>query len=349
MRAEQFEANDQYSQAWEIARYLEQHSESWVSGEELSRQLGVSRTSIWKYIQTLRRHGLIIEGQTRRGYRYIDDRDSLAPYQIERERKTSWLGRFFRYYPTIGSTNQVAKALAQTYPDDGIVVVADEQTAGRGRRGRQWLSPPGKGLWFSAVLRPELPPAEVAGLTLVAAVAAVRAIHRETGVLLQIKWPNDLELNSYKVGGILTEMSGEADRVDYIVLGLGINVNLAQEEFPPEMRHRASSLAVLAGRKIPRRPLFLTLLVELENCYTEFLRGRFPELLAEWRQRSSTLGKKVNVFLPRRKVEGTAIDVDEEGALLVADEAGRVQRFVAGEVTLREFPAPSDRNPSGTP
>lgn len=342
MNDKRADLSDEDNQTWKIARYLEAHSEEWVSGEELSRQLGVSRTSIWKHIENLRRQGLIIDGQTRRGYRFIDNRDCLAPHEVEKDLKTHCLGRILRYYLTVGSTNQVAKALALTHPEEGIVAVAEEQTAGRGRRGREWLSPAGKGLWFSVVLRPGLASAEIPRLTLVVAVAAARAIERVTGLRISIKWPNDLEFNSYKIGGILTEMAGEADHIDYIVVGIGINVNLQQEEFPPEMRQRASSLAVAAGKRIPRRPLFLAILTELEGCYGDFLKGGFPGLLDEWRERSSTLGKKVNVYLPGRKVEGTALDVDDDGALLVELDGGGTQRFLAGEVTLREFPAPRE-------
>lgn len=238
------------------------------------------------------------------------------------------------YRDVVDSTNRVAHCLAgQGYPG-GTTVLAEMQTAGRGRHGRSWNSSPGKGLWFSLLLRPPrtLVPAGAAALTLAVAATAAGALTAETGVPLHVKWPNDLQADGRKVAGILTEMKAEPDRIDYIIVGIGINVNQARADFPPELRDRAGSLRLAAGHSFDRPPLFLALRkTTLDACLLYFEQGFVP-FHQTWKDINITLGRPVRVFRPGGYLDGTALDLDPDGALLLRDRRGRLHRLRSGEL-----------------
>lgn len=227
---------------YEIVELLKEAASGYVSGGELGRRFCISRTAIWKHIEELRQEGYSIEASSRKGYRLLPTDDKLNSYEITRELGTMTVGREVQFFDTIDSTNNHAKKLAFGGCVDGMSVIAGQQMSGRGRLGREWVSPPDKGIYISIVLRPDIAPAQTQILTLVTAVATVKAISKVTGVQPGIKWPNDLVIDGKKVCGILLEMSSEADRVNYIVIGIGINYSQNAEEFPPELSNRAISL-----------------------------------------------------------------------------------------------------------
>jgi len=320
-----------------VLALLRRKAGGFVSGEDICHELGISRTAVWKHIQSLREEGYIIDAHFRLGYRFRKAPDILLPEELLPRLRTKVLGQSIHYFPSIGSTNDEAKRLAAAGCPEGTVVIAEVQEAGRGRLSRGWFSPPGKGITMSVVLRPAIPPREAPRCTLAAAVAVHRAISQFAGVACGIKWPNDIldKQSGRKLVGILTEMSAEIDAVNYIVVGIGINVNSTQEDFPPEIAGIAASLAMISGQPFCRPELVAALLDELEQAYFKITNDRFAEILAAWREASLTLGAEVAVFEPGGSgFTGMARDIDAEGALLVETPQG-MRRVVAGDVTLR--------------
>ena len=226
--------------------------------------------------------------------------------------------------------------LARDGVREGAVVFAESQTRGRGRLGRKWLSPARKGLWFSILLRPNLRPQETTRLTVASAVALRRAIVAETKLFPEIKWPNDILVNGKKVAGILTELSAELDKVRYIILGIGIDVNLGANEFPAELRKTATSLKIEAGEPVSRAALAVAILARLDEVYAEITAGNFLEIANEWEEHCGTIGKNVAVHMGDRTLRGRAESLDDAGALLLRTEHGRLEPIFGGDVTLEK-------------
>ena len=302
-----------------------------ISGEYLAAQLGLSRAAVWKRVHRLTAQGYVIEGSPRRGYRLLGVPDKLLPEEVLQGLKTRVFTGPVYYFETLNSTNDLAKELAAQGAPEGAVVVAEAQTGGRGRLGREWDSPPGAGLYVSLVLRPMLPPMELPQITLTTAVAVVRAVRRVAGLAPGIKWPNDLLIKGKKLGGILTEMETESDRIRHVVVGLGLNVN--NPGFPSELAATATSLTLEAGRTFSRVHLLQAWLEEFEELYGRFLQQRFPEILEEWKSYAVTLGKMVTVRQGPREISGQATDVAPDGALLLRTNNGEMVRVTSGEIT----------------
>lgn len=320
----------------EILRLLRQNSEGYISGEDISKMLNVSRTAIWKHMQALKEEGYQISSHPRLGYCLRTVPDLLLPNEICPRLTTNCLGHSLYYFTTIHSTNNEAKRLAAEGCPEGTIVLAEEQQSGRGRLSRGWFSPYAKGIWLSVVLRPKFPPQEAPKCTLLAAVAVARTI-RSLGVHCGIKWPNDILYQGKKLVGILTEMNAEMDAVNYIVIGMGINVNTDASEFPEELSDIATSLSAILGQSVSRIDVLITLLAELEALYTQVCESGFAPVLNEWRKLSTTLGQVVDVFGINRSFSGTALDIDDEGALIVQTDAG-LEKVIAGDVSVRAKP-----------
>jgi len=253
---------------------------------------------------------------------------STTSYNIELLNK-----RGVHYYPSLGSTSVELRRLAEEGAPEGAVVLADSQSAGRGRRGRVWHSPPGKGLYFSLLLRPQRSKAaEAAALTLVAAVSTARLLRKSSGAAVTIKWPNDLLVDRKKLGGILTEAKSEGTVLHYLLLGIGLNLNHQIDDFPIELRGRATSLALESSRTLERTPLFLSLRETLlEDCRLFFGKG-FAPFQQPWKEMSATLGRTVEVALPGKMLRGKAVDIGSTGALLIEDEKGKRHHIRCGEI-----------------
>lgn len=306
-----------------------------VSGEAISAKLKKSRTAVWQWITELREAGYEIEASPRRGYRLVRRPDRLYPWEVKRHLRTAVLGREFEYAAQMSSTSDVAKARAKEGAPEGLVVVAEEQLAGRGRRGRMWSSPFGLGVWSSILLRPEITPYEAPQMALLAALATSRAIEEETGLPAEVKWPNDVLVRGKKVSGILVEMDAELESVRSLVVGIGINANLPAEALPAEVRASATSLLVAGGGPVDRAALLARTLGALEQVYLTWQRVGFPPLLEEVRSRLGLLGRSVSVFEQGRTWAGRAVDVAPDGALLVRRESGEVVPLYAAEVSVR--------------
>ena len=316
-----------------ILEMLRNAGSVYISGEEIASRLGVSRTAVWKHIRELREAGYDIRSHSRSGYMLCETPDLLLPGEIRHDLNTKIMGQKIVYYEDIPSTNIEAKRLAAEGAPEGTVVVSEAQSTGRGRMERAFFSPKGKGIWFSIFLRAVFLPQEAPKCTLLAAVAVAKAMD-QFGLRAGIKWPNDVLYEGKKLVGILTEMHAEMDRINYVVIGTGINVNIMPEEFPPELRDCATSLAIMKGEKLPRAAFFRAVLQAIEELYLMVRKQGFASLMEEWRHYTITLGQEVNVISVNETFAGRAVDIDADGALLVETEQG-VRRVLAGDVSIR--------------
>lgn len=307
-----------------------------VSGADLAARLGVSRAAVWARIEDLRRLGYDIEASPHGGYRLLRVPDVLhADDLLSRLGTTRVIGRDIRVFQETTSTNDVAEKLARDGVREGVVVFAESQTRGRGRLGRRWVSPPRKGLWFSVLLRPRLRPQAATRLTIMSATALVRALESRTGLAPEIKWPNDILLRGRKVAGILTELHAELDSVQYVILGIGVDVNAGPTDFPPEVRSLATSLKSETGEAIDRGELAAAILRELDQDYARVCGSRFEAVADEWEQHCRTIGRQVVIQVGDRRVQGRAESLDEDGALLLRSQHGHLERIIGGDVTLK--------------
>ncbi|NLM12763.1 MAG: biotin--[acetyl-CoA-carboxylase] ligase [Epulopiscium sp.] len=309
-------------------------SDGYVSGEEISKILGVSRTAIWKVITHLKEEGYIIESVTKKGYLLRGTPDLLTEDEVRYQLKTKWLGQKIHHYHQIDSTNKEAKKLAANGEREGTVVIAEEQLAGRGRLGRTWVSPPQTGIWMSVILRPPISPADASKITLIAGLAVCEGIKAVTGLPAQIKWPNDIVLHNKKICGILTEMSAELEKVNYIILGIGINVNMSS--FPEDIKNMATSLKIEGGKDYDRKEIVKAILTNLEKYYEAYLNKQDLEnLIEKYKSYCLTLGKEVKIIHRNEEFIGKAIDLTEEGELMVEKHDGQVITVFFGEVSVR--------------
>jgi BirA family biotin operon repressor/biotin-[acetyl-CoA-carboxylase] ligase len=316
----------------DILRLLRTSRSGFVSGAELASAMGVSRTAVWKHVKSLEQEGYGIEAVPSKGYRLLSAPDLIVPGEVQRELRTKTIGRAIVHRIETGSTNGLAMELALQGAAEGTAVVAEAQTAGKGRRGRSWVSPRGN-LYLSVVLRPAVPVYKAPLITLMGAVAVASAIRKHLGVPAAIKWPNDILISGKKVCGLLTEMSAEPDRIRHIVLGIGVNVNMDLRVLPSDIRSRSTTLAAEAGRSIDRTKLLKALLTELDHWYRCFLRKE-ADVIVAWQELNETIGKRVAVSGAGDILEGKAAGVDAEGRLILQLDDGTVRQVAAGDVTI---------------
>ena len=306
-----------------------------VSGEALGRAAGISRSAVWKHVKELRREGYVICSTPRRGYSLVSAPDFLLPEEIGAGLVTRVLGRSVIYCPEVQSTQDYAKKMAAEGAAEGTVVIAERQSEGRGRMGRAWSSP-GGGVYVSLILRPALRPAEATKIPLVAGVAVAGALEESTHLSPRLKWPNDVLIKGKKVAGILAEMGAEMDRLEWIVVGIGINVNTEQADFPEELANSATSLKAEGGRTFERVKILQGILAELERCYDEFQHTGFEPFRRRWKEMSDMIGAEVTVTRGDECEEGVAVDIDEGGGLILENGDGRFQKILSGDVSVRK-------------
>lgn len=316
----------------EILNLLRAHPDTFISGEEISRRFHVSRTAVWKKIKHLRDLGYEIEASTRSGYRLIQAPDILSPAEIKPFIKTERLGKTIHYFHTLDSTNTKAYELAVRGAEEGEVVIAESQDKGKGRLGRVWFSPPYVNLYLSIILRPKIAPPQASLITFLAAVATAKAIESCSDLQPSIKWPNDILLEGRKVAGLLNEIQSETDRIHFVILGIGVNLNAELETFPKEIHSLATSLKREAGKPISRKDFLSILLHQLEDWYTLFLKEGGDPILKAWKERAQIEGRMVKVTSFGETLSGIAVDVDSDGALLLKMENGNQKRIVAGDI-----------------
>jgi BirA family biotin operon repressor/biotin-[acetyl-CoA-carboxylase] ligase len=306
----------------------------YISGQALSEILGVSRTAIWKNINELRKSGYNIESSSKKGYKLagapdvLDSRELIIP-------EGQLIGREIIHFEEIDSTNNYAKKIANEGFLHGTLVVAEKQTLGRGRVGREWKSFNSDGLWFTIILRPDLEPEKVQIITLAASVAVVEGIFEAQGIVCGIKWPNDIILDGCKLGGILTELSAEPGHVNYVVVGIGININQDLDTFDYEIKSKATSLKIHTGIPVSRVKLLGSILTRFENIYSTMLQGNTQEIINRWSRYSVTLGRDVRILFKDKEYYGTAQSIALDGKLVVKCNDGVVREIAAGEIQVR--------------
>ena len=305
-----------------------------VSGEELSSKLNVSRTAIWKHVKSLKAIGYEIEAVPSQGYRLVSVPDILSPVEIEASLATERIGRRVVCVREADSTNILAFKMAEEGAEEGTTVIADCQRAGKGRMGRRWESPSGVNLYCSVILRPQILPFLAPQLTLMSAVAVARTIDSTTNLRSQIKWPNDILVNGCKVAGLLNELSAETEGVNFVILGIGVNINMERGQFPPDLRYPATSLAIEQGKAVRRLEFVRALLRSLDELYALFLRKGDGAIRDLWLERCNVLGRRIKVSGQQDGLTGVVTGVDEFGGLLVRTDDGREERILAGDVTL---------------
>lgn len=324
----------------QILKMLREAGADYVSGQYLCDHLGVTRQAVWKNIGQLKEYGYEIESVSRKGYRLVARPDKLYGPEIESYLPPDGFCKRVECHDCIDSTNIRAKQLAECGEPEGTLVVADRQTAGRGRRGREWLAESGVGIWMTWILRPRLEPTQLSGITLIAALAVNRTIREVCGVESQIKWPNDIVLGGKKLCGILTEVSSETNYIHYAVTGIGINVNTVQ--FPAEMQDLATSLYLQTGCKVERTALVGRFAVLYGEYYEQYLQdGNLEAFVEEYNQMLINLDQQVTIYHgmveeadPSKTETGIARGIQEDGALLVEID-GCCKPIVSGEVSVR--------------
>jgi BirA family biotin operon repressor/biotin-[acetyl-CoA-carboxylase] ligase len=318
-----------------ILQALREAGDGHVPGTELAETLGVTPGAVKERIETLRELGYDIEATPHRGYRLLSAPDALHADDLKaRLGKTRAIGRDIQVFQETTSTNDVVEKLARDNVKEGVVVFAESQTKGRGRLGRKWISPRNKGLWFSVLLRPKLRPQETTQLTVACGIALRRAITEQTGLAAEIKWPNDIMVKGKKVAGILTELSAETDRINYSIVGIGVDVNLNAADFPPDVRGIATSLKLESGKEVSRPELAVLILRELDADYARVSAGKFAVVADEWEKFCTTIGQQVAIRIGDRTVRGRAESLSDDGELLLRTDHGHLERIVGGDVTV---------------
>lgn len=307
--------------------------DTYVSGQEICDKLNISRTAVWKYVHILQQEGYQIESVKKRGYRFMKAPDCLTAEEIVSQLSTKVFAQKTIYYEEIDSTNEEAKRLAEHGAIHGTLIVADYQSKGKGRRGRTWLSSKGDCIYMSIILRPDMESQYAAGLTLVAALAVSDGIDH-LGCKTEIKWPNDVIINGKKVCGILTEMSGEIDYINYVVVGIGINVN--DDQFPTEIDSMATSIKLESGKMQNRAKLVAYIMEAMEEYYLLYRKtNNLSLLLDKYNKKLVNVNEKVKLVRKGEEQIRIALGIDETGALILEDENNVSEKIISGEVSVR--------------
>lgn len=316
-----------------LLQILIDHQGTYVSGETISNHLGCSRTAVWKHIEDLRKNGYELEAAPRKGYRITYIPNLLSDSEIKAGLETEFIGNDIVFKRSLNSTQELAHRLATDGAKEGTVVVADEQTGGKGRLGRTWFSPIGSGIWMSLIVRPEIPPQQAPQLTLLTAVAVVRGIKEATNIDCEIKWPNDILYEGKKLVGILTEMQAEPDQVHSIIIGVGVNVN--QAAFPNELDSLATSLRIITGKEIKRSIVIQKIFEHFEKLYVEYLNSGFLMIKKMWEVYTVTLGKRISARTVSKTIEGYAKGINDEGVLLLEDDNGEINYIYSADIEIK--------------
>ncbi len=304
-----------------------------VSGETICKELGVTRSAVWKQIKELRQMGYTITSSQKKGYRLTHSSNKLLPYEIQKNLRTQFIGKKLRYLEKTPSTNAVGKQICQDGDVEklnGTVIIAEEQSGAVGRMGRTWISP-GGGIWITIILKPGIPVDHVFMITMAGSIAVARAMRREFEIGALIKWPNDIFIGNKKVAGLLLELAAEADTVHYCLLGIGVNVNVPISNFTPELQKDITSISAEVGHDVDRAAFLARILKEFESRYLLLEEGEYETILQEWKSLSCTLENHVQIRTLKNTFEGDAVDIDEFGALIIRKENGRLERVIAGD------------------
>jgi BirA family biotin operon repressor/biotin-[acetyl-CoA-carboxylase] ligase len=317
----------------DLLTLLRDNQDSFLSTKQIAEKLGIHPYVIYQSIKELRRWDFQIASEKGKGYKLLEAPQFLLSAEIREKLKTKILGKEILSYRTVGSTNDLAFRLAEGGAAEGTLIVSDQQTKGRGRMGRDWHSPPKLGLWISLILRPQVPPYKAPGLSICAGLALAQAIQDLSGLDARIKWPNDCLISDKKVGGILLELSAELDRTNFVIAGIGVNVNHRPSDFPKKLSAKVTSIRMEWGQELSRMELLILFLERFEDIYLDFKNNGLIHQRRLIKKLSSLLGRKVQVKFGKEIIEGQAQDIDDNGSLIIKTKKG--ERAVrAGEVTV---------------
>ncbi|AUB56923.1 MULTISPECIES: biotin--[acetyl-CoA-carboxylase] ligase [Methanobacterium] len=316
----------------QILKTLHAQKGEYVSSDNLASKMGISNAQLSDEIQKLQNDGYRIDSSSERGYRLIKTTNRLLPYEIQLNLTTKYIGQEIYHYSEVDSTNNVAKELAEKGAVEGTIVIAESQRRGKGRRGKKWLSPSG-GVWMTIILRPDIPTSQAPLLTLLTGVAVAETLTHECGLDVGIKWPNDILIGDKKVCGILTEAIARKGGLDYVVVGIGIDLNVDVDEFPPDLRKGATSLKNELEKEIPGEKLVQNFLLNFENLYQNFKEGQLSEILNQWRSLSTTIGSTVEVKKRGGTIRGEAVGITRDGILILEMDDGSLRKIISGECT----------------
>ncbi len=323
------------------ARIIEllRESDEYLSGAEIASNIGVTRVAIWKRVNSLRKKGYVIEGSPMKGYKLVQLPDlSIEEIKNALSKENLKIGSDLVFYKTLSSTNITATELALKGYSEGTVIIADEQTDGKGRLGRRWISPAGKNLYISVILTPPISPRDATILTILSAVACCIALKKLLPIPISIKWPNDLIVNDKKIGGILTEIKADIDKIFLAIIGIGININLDLEDLPDDIRETATSIKILTGEHFCRTTVVIEILREIQRWYDILLSNGKTDLLLQWQLHTSTIGRRVRVKIGNDVFKGVAETIDSEGLLILRLPDNSFMKVNAGDITmLREW------------
>lgn len=315
-----------------LIHLLSKNKDQYISGQLLSDELNISRSAVWKHINELKKDGYQIEGKSNKGYRIIGFPEKLSENTIKWGLETDWLGQSVKHFESITSTQTIAHEEAQNDAEEGTLIVADEQTKGRGRITRHWHSNKNQGIWMSMVLRPEIEPQEAPQLTLLTATVLADVIRKYTKLEPQIKWPNDILIDGKKVAGILTEMQAEQDRIWYVIIGIGMNVNQDKEDIPNDILSRATSLKIEANKEWNLKDLIQEILRTFETTYEYYLNHGFSTIKENWEKYGFKIGKEIHIKTMKDEWKAPFLGISDDGALLTVDNEGKETTLYSAEI-----------------
>lgn len=315
-----------------LIHLLANNKDKYISGQQLSEQLNISRSAIWKQMKNLEKAGYHIEGKSKLGYRVLKFPDSLNEYTLQWGLETSWLGKNIIHKDSVTSTQQLAHKVAQEQAVHGTIIIADEQTEGKGRMNREWHSVNKKGIWLSMILRPSILPYLAPQLTLLTATVLADAIQSYAKIRPQIKWPNDILIGDKKVAGILTEMQAEQDQIQYVIIGIGINVNQKMGDLPKSIEHKATSLQIETNKEWDMKKLLQNILVHFEERYMTYIDNGFPNVKNKWESYGYKIGKPIWIKTLNKRWQAIFLGIAEDGALLTQTNEGEIKKIYSAEI-----------------
>lgn len=316
-----------------IIQMLSQHEEAYISGQNMSNELNISRSAIWKHMNELKKDGYEIEGKANKGYRIISYPNKLSENTVSWGLETAWLGKTIVHKESVASTQRIAHELALDGATHGTIVLADEQTKSKGRADKTFYSKKDKGIWMSIILRPNIPPYLAPQLTLLTATVLANVMDQHARIEPQIKWPNDVLIEGKKISGILTEMQAEQDQILYVIIGIGINMNQEQADYPDTIKDHVTSLKMATGESWELVPFIQKLLQTFEAKYNQFIDKGFNPVKSDWENYGFRLNERLEIKTGKELWEGLFLGIAEDGALLARRDSGEVEKIYSGEIS----------------
>ena len=319
-----------------VLSFFQTHDSEYLSGEDLSDVLKISRVAVWKHIKKIQSLGYKIESKQKLGYRLISETEKLLPWEITKDLKTKTVGKRVYYFEEIDSTQNFAEQIALDGKENGTIVIAEKQTAGKGRLDRKWTSPKG-GIWFSLIIHPKFDVSTSTLVPIAGAVALAKAIKNTLNIDVSVKWPNDITLNGKKVAGMLVDASFQANNIDYLILGIGINFDIDAKKIEKRLSKSANFYGVNSLRKkddsTPPKILLREFLVQFEKILIQLNKGEKAKIVKEWTKKADKIGKKISINTSDGKISGVAQGIDNDGALKLKTSKG-IKKIFVGDVVL---------------